>query len=185
MGRRHRFCNRLAVNDKGNDRGDHFRDPKRIPDANRSEKPAEYLDIPFPTVVWRRLRYDRIVAEWEHKKNPDVFELTRVKCNKLQSLPQQIMMIANNLPSGYFRDLQIIKEVFLPAFQELKDCLQMTTYIMNEIKVNEHILDDDKYLLIFSVEEVNRLAREGMPFRDAYKKVGLDKIGRASCRERV
>ena len=109
-----------------------------------------------------------------HKKNPDVFELTRAKCNKLQSLPQQIMMIANNLPSGYFRDLQIIKEVFLPAFQELKDCLQMTTYIMNEIKVNEHILDDDKYLLIFSVEEVNRLAREGMPFRDAYKKVGLD-----------
>ena len=85
-----------------------------------------------------------------------------------------IMMIANNLPSGYFRDLQIIKEVFLPAFQELKDCLQMTTYIMNEIKVNEHILDDDKYLFIFSVEEVNRLAREGMPFRDAYKKVGLD-----------
>ena len=109
-----------------------------------------------------------------HKKNPDVFELTRAKCNKLQSLPQQIMMITNNLPSGYFRDLQIIKEVFLPAFQELKDCLQMTTYIMNEIKVNEHILDDDKYLLIFSVEEVNRLAREGMPFRDAYKKVGLD-----------
>ena len=101
-------------------------------------------------------------------------ELTRAKCNKLQSLPQQIMMIANNLPSGYFRDLQIIKEVFLPAFQELKDCLQMTTYIMNEIKVNEHILDDDKYLFIFSVEEVNRLAREGMPFRDAYKKVGLD-----------
>lgn len=109
-----------------------------------------------------------------HKKNPDVFELTRAKCNKIQSLPQQIMMIANNLPSGYFRDLQIIKEVFLPAFDELKDCLNMTTYIMNEIKVNEHILDDDKYLLIFSVEEVNRLAREGMPFRDAYKKVGLD-----------
>ena len=109
-----------------------------------------------------------------HKKNPDVFELTRAKCNKLQALPQQIMMIANNLPSGYFRDLQIIKEVFLPAFQELKDCLQMTTYIINEMKVNENILDDDKYLLIFSVEEVNRLAREGMPFRDAYKKVGLD-----------
>ena len=103
-----------------------------------------------------------------------MFELTRAKCNKLQSLPQQIMMIANNLPSGYFRDLQIIKEVFLPAFQELKDWLQMTTYIMNEIKVNEHILDDDKYLFIFSVEEVNRLAREGMPFRDAYKKVVQD-----------
>ncbi len=109
-----------------------------------------------------------------HKKNPDVFELIRAKCNKIQSLPQQIMMIANNLPSGYFRDLQIIKEVFLPAFQELKDCLQMTTYIMNRIRVNEHILDDEKYSPIFSVEEVNRLAREGMPFRDAYKKVGLD-----------
>ena len=109
-----------------------------------------------------------------HKKNPDVFELIRAKCNKLQSLPQQIMMIANNLPSGYFRDLQIIKEVFLPSFQEMKDCLQMTAYIMNRIKVNEHILDDEKYNPIFSVEEVNRLAREGMPFRDAYKKVGLD-----------
>jgi len=109
-----------------------------------------------------------------HKKNPDVFELTRAKCNKIQSLPQQIMMIANNLPSGYFRDLQIIKEIFIPAFEELKDCIRMTSYIMNEIQVNEHILDDDKYLLIFSVEEVNRLAREGVPFRDAYKKVGLD-----------
>ena len=109
-----------------------------------------------------------------HKKNPDVFELTRAKCNKLQALPQQIMLIANNLPSGYFRDLQIIKEVFLPAFQELKDCLQMATYIMHEIRVNEHILDDKRYDPIFSVEEVNRLAREGMPFRDAYKKVGLE-----------
>lgn len=109
-----------------------------------------------------------------HKKNPDVFELTRAKCNKLQALPQQIMLIMNNLPSGYFRDLQIIKEVFLPAFQELKDCIQMASYIMDKIKINEHILDDDKYLYIFSVEEVNRLATEGMPFRDAYKKVGLD-----------
>lgn len=109
-----------------------------------------------------------------HKKNPDVFELTRAKCNKIQALPQQIMMIMNNLPSGYFRDLQIIKEVFLPAFEELEDCLHMTTYIMDKIKVNEHILDDDKYLYMFSVEEVNRLAAQGMPFRDAYKKVGLD-----------
>ena len=109
-----------------------------------------------------------------HKKNPDVFELTRAKCNKLQSLPQQIMMIMNNLPSGYFRDLQIIKEVFLPAFAELKDCLRMSAYIMDKIKVNEHILDDDKYIYMFSVEEVNRLAAAGMPFRDAYKKVGLD-----------
>ena len=109
-----------------------------------------------------------------HKKNPDVFELTRAKCNKIQALPQQIMLIMNNLPSGYFRDLQIIKEMFLPAFEELKDCLRMTAYIINRIKVNEHILDDDRYLYIFSVEEVNRLASEGMPFRDAYKKVGLD-----------
>ena len=109
-----------------------------------------------------------------HKKNPDVFELTRAKCNKLQGLPQQITLIMNNLPSGYFRDLQIIKEVFLPAFQELRDCLQMTTYIINKIKVNENILSDSRYDLIFSVEEVNRLVTEGMPFRDAYKKVGLD-----------
>ncbi|MGL4779653.1 MAG: argininosuccinate lyase [Bacteroidales bacterium] len=109
-----------------------------------------------------------------HKKNPDVFELTRAKCNKLQALPQQIMMIMNNLPSGYFRDMQIIKEVFLPAFEELKDCLIMVNEMMSLMKVNEQILDDDKYLLIFSVEEVNRLAREGMPFRDAYKKVGMD-----------
>ena len=109
-----------------------------------------------------------------HKKNPDVFELIRAKSNKLQALPQQVTLIMNNLPVGYFRDLQIIKEVFLPAFDELKDCLQMTAYIINNIEVNEHILDDPKYDLMFSVEEVNRLAAEGMPFRDAYKKVGLD-----------
>ncbi len=109
-----------------------------------------------------------------HKKNPDVFELTRAKCNKIQSLPQQIMLIVNNLPSGYFRDLQIIKEIFLPAFDELKDCLHMVTLMLQEVKINEHILDDDKYLAIFSVEEANRLTLEGMPFRDAYKKVGLD-----------
>ncbi len=108
-----------------------------------------------------------------HKKNPDVFELTRAKCNKLQALPQQIMMIANNLPSGYFRDLQIIKEVFLPAFDELKDCLVMVNRMMSGMKVNDHILEDSRYDLIFSVEEVNRLATEGMPFRDAYKHVGL------------
>ena len=109
-----------------------------------------------------------------HKKNPDVFELTRAKCNKLQALPQQVTLIMNNLPSGYFRDLQIIKEVFLPAFGELKDCLQMTAYIINRMQVNEHILDDPRYDLMFSVEEVNRLTTSGMPFRDAYKKVGLD-----------
>lgn len=109
-----------------------------------------------------------------HKKNPDVFKLTRAKCNKLQGLPQQIILISNNLPSGYFRDLQIIKEVFLPAFDELKDCLRMVTHMMREVKVNEHILDDDKYSLLFSVEEVNRRVLAGMPFRDAYKQVGLD-----------
>ena len=109
-----------------------------------------------------------------HKKNPDVFELTRAKCNKIQTLPQQIMMIMNNLPSGYFRDLQIIKEVFIPVFDELRDCLKMTTHIMRKVKINEDILSDSKYNFIFSVEEVNRLVLAGMPFRDAYKKVGLD-----------
>lgn len=109
-----------------------------------------------------------------HKKNPDVFELIRSKCNKLQSLPQQIMLMMNNLPVGYFRDLQIIKEVFLPAFDELKDCLQMAAYIINKIDVNRNILDNPMYDPMFSVEEVNNLAAAGMPFRDAYKKVGLD-----------
>lgn len=109
-----------------------------------------------------------------HKKNPDVFELTRAKCNKLQSLPVTVTMIMNNLPVGYFRDLQIIKEVFLPAFDDLKDCLQMAAYIINKMKVNENILDNPIYDPMFSVEEVNQLAANGMPFRDAYKKVGLD-----------
>ena len=109
-----------------------------------------------------------------HKKNPDVFELTRAKCNKIQALPQTIMMIMNNLPSGYFRDLQIIKEVFPPAFDDLKDCLKMCAYIINKIRVNEHILDNPIYDLMFSVEEVNRLAASGTPFRDAYKQVGLN-----------
>ena len=85
-----------------------------------------------------------------HKKNPDVFELIRAKCNKIQSLPQQIMLIMNNLPSGYFRDLQIIKEIFLPAFDELKDCLQMAIYIISEMNVNKNILDNDMYNLMFS-----------------------------------
>ena len=109
-----------------------------------------------------------------HKKNPDVFELTRAKCNKIQAVPEQIMLIMNNLPSGYFRDLQIIKEVFLPTFDELKDCLRMVTLMLEHITVNEHSLDDTRYDLMFSVEEVNRLATNGMPFRDAYKQVGLD-----------
>ena len=108
-----------------------------------------------------------------HKKNPDVFELTRAKCNKIQAIPQQITMITNNLPSGYFRDLQIIKEVFVPAFADLQDCLEMTAMMMDRIEVNNEILNDPKYDYLFSVEEVNRLVLEGMPFRDAYKKVGL------------
>ena len=109
-----------------------------------------------------------------HKKNPDVFEIMRAKCNRLQTLPMDIAMIMNNLPSGYFRDLQIIKELFLPAFADIKECLAMATYIIERIEVNKNILNDSRYDAMFSVEEVNRLAAEGMPFRDAYKKVGLD-----------
>ena len=109
-----------------------------------------------------------------HKKNPDVFEIMRAKCNRLQALPTDITMIMNNLPSGYFRDLQVIKELFLPAFAEIKECLAMATYIIERIEVNKEILNDSRYDAMFSVEEVNRLATEGMPFRDAYKKVGLD-----------
>ena len=109
-----------------------------------------------------------------HKKNPDVFELLRAKCNRLQALPTDIIMIMNNLPVGYFRDLQIIKELFIPAINELKECIKMATYIIQRMEVNENILDDSRYDAMFSVEEVNRLASEGMPFRDAYKKVGLD-----------
>ena len=109
-----------------------------------------------------------------HKKNPDVFELIRAKCNKIQALPTQITLIINNLPVGYFRDLQIIKEVFLPAFGEINDCLSMAAYIINRIEVNRNILDNPMYDPMFSVEEVNRLAAAGLPFRDAYKKVGLE-----------
>ena len=109
-----------------------------------------------------------------HKKNPDVFELLRAKCNRLQALPNDILLTMNNLPSGYFRDLQIIKELFLPAFESLTECLEMATYIIRRIEVNKEILNDSRYDAMFSVEEVNRLATEGMPFRDAYKKVGLD-----------
>lgn len=109
-----------------------------------------------------------------HKKNPDVFELTRAKCNKIQALPYEITLITNNLPSGYFRDLQLVKENFLPAFDSLIDILTMVERMVAEIKVNRDILDDPRYDLMFSVEEVNRLVAAGMPFRDAYKKVGLD-----------
>ena len=109
-----------------------------------------------------------------HKKNPDVFELTRAKCNRLQSLPAEITMITGNLPSGYFRDMQLIKETFLPAFGELKSILAMTNDMLSRIEVNQNIADDPRYKYMYSVEEVNRLVREGVPFRDAYKKVGLE-----------
>jgi len=107
-----------------------------------------------------------------HKKNPDVFELTRARCNRLQSLPQEITLMTNNLPSGYFRDMQLVKEVFLPAFDQMEEIITMTAYMLDHIKVREDILSDPKYDAIFSVEEVNRLALEGIPFREAYRTVG-------------
>ena len=109
-----------------------------------------------------------------HKKNPDVFELTRAKCNQIQNIPQQITLITNNLPSGYFRDLQITKEVFLPAFGELSDCIDLVSVMMQSVKVKENILEDEKYTLLFSVEKVNELVLQGVPFRDAYKQIGLE-----------
>ena len=109
-----------------------------------------------------------------HKKNPDVFELIRAKSNKLQALPNSLLMVMNNLPSGYFRDLQILKELFVPAFDELDDCLKMATYIVERMEVNEHAADDPRYDLMWTVEEVNRRTLEGTPFRDAYKQVGLE-----------
>ena len=109
-----------------------------------------------------------------HKKNPDVFELIRAKCNKLQTLPSQITAIMNNLICGYSRDLQTIKEVFMPAFGELLDCIRMTAYIVGRTEVNEHILENPLYDPIFSVEEVNRRVIAGTPFREAYKQVGLE-----------
>ena len=109
-----------------------------------------------------------------HKKNPDVFELLRAKCNKIQTLPNEIMLITNNLPIGYFRDLQIIKENFIPVFDEMNICIEILNFMLGNIEVNKDILDDKKYEYLFSVEEVNKLVIGGMPFRDAYKKVGLD-----------
>ena len=107
-----------------------------------------------------------------HKKNPDVFELIRGKCNKLQALPYEFTLITNNLPSGYHRDLQLLKEGLIPSFSTLKSCLEMLTYSLKNIQVKEHIIEDEKYLYLFSVEEVNKLVQSGVPFRDAYKIVG-------------
>ena len=109
-----------------------------------------------------------------HKKNPDVFELIRSKCNAIKALPNEIMMMTTNLPSGYHRDLQLLKEHLFPAFATLKDCLQMASLMLSNVSVNENILKDEKYKYLFSVEEVNKLVLQGIPFRDAYKKIGMD-----------
>lgn len=109
-----------------------------------------------------------------HKKNPDVFELIRAKCNKLQALPYEFTLITNNLPSGYHRDLQLLKEGLIPAFSTLKSCLEMLSYSLKNIKVNTAILEDEKYNNLFSVEAVNKLVQSGVPFRDAYKMVGKE-----------
>jgi len=109
-----------------------------------------------------------------HKKNPDVFELIRGKCNSLQSLPNEIALLTSNLPSGYHRDFQLLKEKVFPAFKTLNDCLVMTRLMLSNIKIKDSILEDEKYKFLFSVEEVNKLVLSGVPFRDAYKKVGKD-----------
>jgi argininosuccinate lyase len=107
-----------------------------------------------------------------HKKNPDVFELVRAKCNKLSSLSNEITLITTNLSSGYHRDLQMIKESFMPAFDDLINCLQISNYSLKQISVNKDILNDDRYKYLFSVEEVNNLVLQGKSFRDAYREVG-------------
>jgi argininosuccinate lyase len=109
-----------------------------------------------------------------HKKNPDVFELIRSHCNRIKALPNEIMMMTTNLPSGYHRDLQLLKEHLFPAFKTLKDCIEIAGLMLNNIEIKKDILSDEKYKYLFSVEEVNKLVDAGMPFRDAYKKVGLD-----------
>ena len=109
-----------------------------------------------------------------HKKNPDVFELIRAKCNKIQGMPNQITLIVNNLPGGYHRDLQITKEIIIDSFQEIKACLEMANSALSNIRVNREILQDPRYDYLFSVERLNELVKQGMAFRDAYKKVGQE-----------
>lgn len=109
-----------------------------------------------------------------HKKNPDVFELIRSHCNRIQALPNEIILMTNNLPSGYQRDLQLLKEHIIPAFENLNSCLQMAGLMLSNISIKKDLLADEKYKYLFSVEEVNKLVLQGIPFRDAYKKVGLD-----------
>jgi argininosuccinate lyase len=107
-----------------------------------------------------------------HKKNPDVFELIRAKCNRIQSLPNELTLLLTNLPSGYHRDLQLTKEILFPAFEELKACIQLTMLMLSNIEIKENILDDPKYKYLFSVEAVNNLVNQGVPFREAYRQVG-------------
>jgi argininosuccinate lyase len=109
-----------------------------------------------------------------HKKNPDVFELVRARCNQLQALPNDIALATANLPSGYHRDMQLLKESLFPSIGHLKDCLQMMRLMIEHMVVKENILEDEKYKFLFSVEEVNKLVLSGIPFRDAYKKIGLE-----------
>lgn len=109
-----------------------------------------------------------------HKKNPDVFELVRSHCNRIKALPNEITLMTTNLPSGYHRDLQLLKEHLFPSFKTLKDCIEMTELMLSNIEIKKDILADEKYKYLFSVEEVNKLVNAGMPFRDAYKKIGMD-----------
>ncbi len=108
-----------------------------------------------------------------HKKNPDVFEIARGRCNQIMALPNDIALLTTNLPSGYHREMQLLKEYLFPAFSNLKDCIRMIQLMLSNIKVKENLLEDDKYKFLFSVEEVNKLVLTGMPFRDAYKQIGL------------
>lgn len=108
-----------------------------------------------------------------HKKNPDVFELIRAKCNKVQGLANELSLVSNNLPSGYFRDMQIIKESYLESFDYLIDCIHVAAYVVDKVQVKTAILNDEKYTYLYSVEEVNKEVMDGLPFREAYKKVGL------------
>jgi argininosuccinate lyase len=107
-----------------------------------------------------------------HKKNPDVFELIRAKCNRIQSIPNELSLLLTNLPSGYHRDLQLTKEILFPAIEELKACIQLAKLMLSNIKVKDDILKDEKYKYLFSVEAVNELVNKGIPFREAYKQVG-------------
>jgi argininosuccinate lyase len=109
-----------------------------------------------------------------HKKNPDVFELIRAKCNRIQSIPNELTLLINNLPSGYHRDMQLTKEILFPAIEELKACLQLMQLMLSNLSTKDNILEDEKYRYLFSVEAVNDLVNQGIPFRDAYQQVGND-----------